>query len=183
MDEIEAIKAVADVLAKLPEEERGRVLAWANAKFGGMTSAPALNNPVASAEAKVVNSTVKHKAKLKSAKKPKTVIAMDKSLNLAPSGKISALDFASDKAPTNVMQKCVVAVYYLRHTIELSEVTVSGVLTFFKTLSWPVPANLRNALAKSGTEGWLDTSSLEDIKLTSMGENLIEHTLPQKSKK
>jgi hypothetical protein len=183
MDEIEAIKAVADALAKLPEEERGRVLAWANAKFGSVASAAALNTSSPTPDVKVVQSAIKPKVKVKSTKKPKTVIAMDKSLNLTPKGKISAIDFASKKAPTNVMQKCVVAVYYLRDTLELSEVTVSGVLTFFKTLSWPVPANLKNALAKSGTEGWLDTANLEDVKLTSMGENLIEHNLPQKPKK
>lgn len=107
---------------------------------------------------------------------------MDKSLNLIPSGKQSAVQFGGDKAPTNVIQKCVVAVYYLRDILEMDKVTVEAVFTFFKTLSWPVPADLKNTLQQAGTHGFLDTSDSQHIKMTSLGENLVEHDLPAKSK-
>jgi hypothetical protein len=107
---------------------------------------------------------------------------MDKSLNLTPSGKPSATDFATEKTPSNNYQKAVVAVYYLRETIGLSAVTVPGVFTFFKAVGWPAPTDLRNTLQKAGSEGWLDTADGDDIKLTSMGENLVEHSLPAKPK-
>jgi hypothetical protein len=37
-------------------------------------------------------------------------------------------------------------------------------------------------LHQAGTSGWLDTSDSEDIKITSSGENLVEHDLPGKAK-
>jgi hypothetical protein len=127
------------------------------------------------------NVAPKPASKPKSAKKGKSVMALDKSLNLSPSGKQSAADFANEKAPANVKQKCVVAVYYLREVVELSPITASSVYTFFKELSWPVPSDLKNTLQQAGTEGWLDTADSEDIKLTHGGENLVEHKLPPKN--
>ncbi len=35
---------------------------------------------------------------------------------------------------------------------------------------------------QAGSAGWLDTADSEEIKLTSMGENLIEHELPKEQK-
>jgi hypothetical protein len=105
---------------------------------------------------------------------------MDKSLNLSPAGKKSAAEFMAEKSPANAMQKGVVSVYYLRDVVGLEKVSVSAVYTVFKTLGWPLPANLRNKLQQAGSKGWLDTSDSEDIRLTSMGENLVEHQLPPK---
>jgi len=107
---------------------------------------------------------------------------MDKSLNLSPGGKKSAATFAGEKAPQNVLQKAVVAAYYLRDVLEVEAVTAQGVFTFFKTLNWPVPSDMKNTLQQAGTKGWLDTKESEDIKITSMGENLVEHSLPPKPK-
>lgn len=192
MDEIEAMKAIADKMEKLSDAERGRVLGWALSKYGSASdigfvapsAPPAPPAPPAGPDgiAKRGPATTTMPSKGKGTKKAKSIISMDKSLNLSPSGKTSAAAFAAEKKPTNAMQKSVVAVYYLRETLGMSAVTVSAVYTFFKTLSWPVPADMRNALQKAGSEGWLDTKNSEDIKLTSMGENLVEHSLPAKPK-
>lgn len=92
------------------------------------------------------------------------------------------MDFAKGKSPTNVLQKCVVAVYYLRDMCKLEKVSANAVFTFFKHLSWPLPNDLKNTLQQAGTAGYLDTANSDDIKLTSMGENLVEHSLPPKAK-
>lgn len=187
MEEIEAMKAIAEKLEKLSDEERGRVLSWASSKYGAGLPLPSAI-PSASATKETAAPPVqrpnsgKSAPKAKSSKKSKSIISMDKSLNLAPSGKKSAVDFATEKAPSNAMHKCVVAVYYLRETIAMSAITVSAVYTFFKTLGWPVPSDIKNVLQQAGTKGWLDTKDGDDIKLTSMGENLVEHSLPPKSK-
>lgn len=175
MGEIEAIKAVAEALEKLENDARARVLAWAQSKFG--TGAPH-----ASAGQKTSTAAFTP-PKGKASKKAKTIISMDKTLNLSPQGKESAVDFAASKAPSNAREKCVVAVYYLRDVIGLEKVTAQAVFTFFKSVQWPTPADLKNKLQQAGSAGWLDTSSSEDIKLTSSGENLVEHSLPVKAKK
>jgi hypothetical protein len=180
MDELDALKAVSERLEKLSPDERGRVLAWLNAKYLGAqnpvpasTVVPTASPPAASSKKAATTSKL-------SKKKAKSIIAMDKSLNLSPSGKKSAAQFAAEKDPSNVKQKCVVAVYYLRDILALEKVSVSGVYTVFKSLGWVVPADLKNTLQQAGTEGWLDTADAEDIKITSMGENLIEHSLAPK---
>jgi hypothetical protein len=185
MDEIEAIKAISDKLEKLSAEERSRVMAWAIAKYASEhVASPAVTPPSnqANVQPATPHKASKSSAKPKAGKKTKSVISMDKSLNLNPSGKPSATKFASEKAPANVKQKCVVAVYYLRDVTALEKVTVSAVYTFFKTLNWPLPADLKNALQQAGSAGWLDTADAENIKLTSTGENLVEHSLPPSKK-
>jgi hypothetical protein len=182
MDELDALKAISERLEKLSADERIRVLAWLNAKYvpGATTSAPLTHSTGAVSESKL---PPKGRSNQKTAKKPKakSIIAMDKTLNLSPSGKKSAAQFASEKSPSNVLQKCVVAVYYLRETLELGKINVSAVYTAFKTLGWAIPSDLRNTLQQAGSKGWLDTADAEDIKVTSMGENLVEHSLPSKT--
>lgn len=179
MDELDALKVISERLEKLSADERGRVLTWLNAKYSGAPHAPIAPRAPAAAPSGAVGPK-KGRTTPKAVKKAKSIIALDKTLNLSPSGKKSAAQFAAEKSPSNVKQKCVVAVYYLRDILEVAKISVSGVYTVFKTLGWVVPADLKNTLQQAGTEGWLDTSDAEDIKLTSMGENLIEHSLPPK---
>jgi hypothetical protein len=182
MDEIEAMKTISEKLEKLSEPERVRVMTWAVAKYasGQAMPTPAAQPTVVQQPAPKAQGAAKPIQKAKAGKKSKSIISMDKSLNLSPPGKQSGTDFAAEKAPTNAMQKCVVAVYYLRDFIGLEKVSVQAVFTFFKALGWPIPADLKNTLQKAGSEGWLDTADGEDIKLTSMGENVVEHDLPLK---
>lgn len=185
MDELDALKAISERLEKLSNDERSRVLAWLSAKYSGAPASlvgPAHHIPASNVSLKAPK---KGKSGLKSAKakgkgKSKSIIALDKTLNLSPSGKQSFVQFAAEKSPSSVKQKCVVAVYYLRDIIELEKVSVSAVYTAFKTIGWVIPADLKNTLQQAGSEGWLDTSDAEDIKLASMGENLVEHSLPPK---
>lgn len=186
MSEVKAIEAIDTALGALDAAERARVLDWAQKKFGEPIIPTVAHHPIPPPAQPAVQgapaaSAPKAKPKV-ATKKSKTILSMDKSLNLNPPGKTSATQFATDKSPSNVMQKCVVAAYYLREVLEVEKVNAPGVLTFFKNLSWPVPADLKNTLQQAGTAGWLDTSDSEDIKITSSGENLVEHELPGKAK-
>jgi hypothetical protein len=182
VSEVKAIEAVDNALASLDLDERARVLGWAQQKYGAPAKiGDGVQQQVPQQPATPANVPLKtHKAK--ASRKAKTIIAMDKSLNLNPTGKASAVQFAEEKSPTNVREKCVVAVYYLRDSIEMEKVTAQAVFTYFKYLQWPVPADLKNTLQQAGTAGWLDTADSEDIKLTSLGENLVEYDLPAKAK-
>jgi hypothetical protein len=185
VSEIEAIKVVAEVLEKLQTDERVRVLNWANAKFSNH-SAPATSSVVASNGIATPASASPSRAvakKQKTTVKAKTIISMDKTLNLSPSGKQSASEFAGVKSPSNLKEKCVVAAYYLREIVGMQKVTTQAVFTFFKTLSWVAPTDMKNTLQQAGSAGWLDTADAEDIKITSLGENLVEHKLSAKSSK
>ena len=188
--EIDALKAVDEALSAIDEEARARVLSWANSKYLGTSitlahAAPAAAEPPptsTSAATSTKKKATKAKTKGKAKKKPKTVYKQVKDLNLRPSGKSSARDFVAEKKPTNQKQKCVVALYYLLHTLELEKASIDHIYTFFKDCSWPVPADLPNTLHQAGTAGWLDTADATDIKITPMGENVVEHDLPKKPK-
>lgn len=178
MNEIKAIEAIDTALNQLAPEERTRVLMWAQAKYGAPVQSTTSEGAAVNYSPVEPTAVNKIKSNGRPSKRSKSIISMDKSLNLTPSGKQSAVQFGSEKAPRNALQKGVVAVYYLRHVLELEKVTVEGVFTFYKTLSWPVPTNLKNTLQQAGTHGYLDTSNSQDIKLTALGENLVEHDLP-----
>lgn len=183
LDEVDAIKAVAVAFEKLDAEARDRVLGWANAKYGTVSFTPITPKkdrgpPASNANRREHTGGVKVS---KSTKRSKTVIKIDKTLNLSPSGRKSAEDFVKEKSPTSVKQKSVVAAYYVREVLEQEKITIEQIAAFFKGVSWPLPADLRNMMQQAGTEGWLDTADNQDIQITSSGETLVEHKLPKKT--
>jgi len=168
----DAFKVVDEALSGLETDAQQRLLEWANSKFGG-------NAPATQKKAGTVASDKPTKNKPASAtKKPKVVMKQVKDLDLRPKGKPAANDFAKEKAPSNLRQKCTVAVYYLVNVLELEAATASHVLTFFKEVGWPVPGDLLNTMHQAGSEGWLDTKNAEDVKVTLRGESFVEHQLP-----
>ncbi|WP_326913873.1 hypothetical protein [Sphingopyxis chilensis] len=179
MDEIDAMKAIDAALASLPEDAKQRVLTWANSKFNKQSPAqnPSAAKPATPSEAPPKHSSGKKSGSPKPSKKAKSVISIDKQLNLMPNGKESAIDFSNKKNPKNHLEKGLVAVYYISKILEIEAVNISQVYTFYKHLSWQVPANLANALSKAGVEGWLDTSDQSNLKVAVGGENYVEHKM------
>lgn len=173
--EIEIIQAVDKALSELDDDAKKRVLAWVNAKYASdaaTLTTKAAPTPPPKGGGRV---TTGRKRKAKSKVAPKQI----KDLNLRPKGKESVGDFADKKRPTNQMQKCVVALYYLLNVLKLDKAGLNHVFTVFKDVGWRVPANLANTLHQTGTVGWLDTADSEDLKVTGIGENLVEHDLPK----
>jgi hypothetical protein len=190
MNEIDAMKSVSDTFDGLTSSEAKRVLTWLVSKYAdsGISVGPTnggleevlLKTPAA--PSKVANSGKPQLSK-KVTKKNKSVLSLDKTLDLHPKGKQSGEQFAQAKAPASIKQKCTVAVYYLSEIIETTNVSASKVLAFFKGVGWPLPADMKNALSQTGTEGWLNTSDFDAIVLTAMGTNLVDHSLPAAVKK
>jgi len=177
MSEIEAMKAVDDALAGLSDDVRPRVLAWLNDKFGGVPRQKAPDSTARvdpSGAAGLAGSGARPKGARKVAL-PKLL----KELSLTPTGKQSLKDFVDLKKPSSMLEKCVVASYYFFRICDLNPVTADHIYTAFKGLAWRVPSDLVNTLQQAGSKGWLDTANSADIKVTPMGENLVEHDLPK----
>lgn len=106
-------------------------------------------------------------------------------LSLRPKGKTAFVDFADEKKPATHQQKQVVIVHWLRHEAGMSEgITTDHVNTCYLEANWPRPSDLSNALAvTSKRKGWLDTSDLSNIRVTTRGEDEVNHNLPPKPKK
>lgn len=104
-----------------------------------------------------------------------------KDLSTRPKGKKAFAEFASEKAPGTHQEKQVVAVYWLRKTAGVDEITVDHVNTCYQAASWPRPKDLENGLAVTAMrKGWLDTSDMSAIDVTASGEDAVDHDLPKK---
>ncbi len=104
-------------------------------------------------------------------------------LDLAPKGKTSLKGFVEEKQPKTNHDKNVVSVYYLAEVLGLGRVTVDHVFTCYKDMRWREPRNLANSLALTANrKRFLDTASLDEIKLTPAGRNHVQHDLPPKKK-
>lgn len=189
ISEVDALKAVDDALSNLEEmEARDRVLRWAWNKY---STKP---NPLADGELdnENLNATKAKKSKKKKQigkKKGKgkgkinTALSIVKDLDLRPKGKKALGDFAAEKNPTSQYEQCAVSVYYLRQELGIPAISTNHVYTCFKHMKWRIPSNLPNRLRYAASQyGWFDTSNAQDIKITTIGENLIEHDLPKKNK-
>jgi hypothetical protein len=193
LTEVEAIKAIDDALAGLEEDAaRERVLTWAWGKFSSRqlpsanVSPPHDGSHSSSTEhtgLRQARRRGKSSAKRASVRLKTAALSMAKDLNLRPNGKQSFQEFASAKKPTSQQERCVVAVSYLKDSLSLPAISASHVYTCFKHMNWRVPTDLKNKLAFTASHhGWLDTSNMESIQITPMGENLIAHDLPRKKK-
>jgi hypothetical protein len=73
--------------------------------------------------------------------------------------------------------------YYLQNELGLTAISESHVFTCFKHMKWKIPASLYNALACTSSHyGWLSTKDTQNLKISAMGENLVEHYLPRQKK-
>jgi hypothetical protein len=182
VSETDAIKALDDALGGLDDPAaRDRVLRWAWEKYSTkpfpQPEDDELQNNSDATKAKK-KATAKTPASSKVAK-TKTSLSIVKDLNLKPKGRKSFDDFVSEKKPKSNQQKCTLSVYYLRHELELPKVSSPHVFTCFKHMKWRVPADLANTLQYTASkDGWLDTKKMDDIKVTTIGENVVEHDLP-----
>lgn len=182
MSEIAAMQKVEEALESLDDDgARKRVLDWACARYLGNLAATSAAGQIEHEDPdEKPKGKPKPKGKTGSGKKKgKAIPKLIKTLSFNPSGKQSGKSFAEEKKPTNAREKGVVAAYYCRDVLEVDAVTVDHVFSFFKAVGWPIPADLVNTLQQAGSAGWLDTSDSQNIVITAMGENLIEHTLPK----
>ena len=133
-------------------------------------------------EDRETESTKAKTANPRRAKARKTSFSIVNDLNLRPKNKQNLKDFAAEKGPASHIDKCTVSVYYLINTADIEEVTMDHVFTCYKHMSWRLPSDLSNMLAQAGTQGYLDVTDRTNIRLTTHGENLVEHDLPKKGR-
>lgn len=126
----------------------------------------------------------KKNAKAKDGNKRKESYSLVTNLDLLDKDNKKALkDFYTEKAPSNAMEKNAVFVYYLQKEAKITTITVNHVYTCYKHMSVPVPGAFRQSLADtSSKKGWIDTKSMENITIPTLGENFVEHGLGKKKK-
>ena len=103
-----------------------------------------------------------------------------RNMSLRPDGKQPFVDFAAEKQPANHAQKQVVVLFWLtREAGMTSGITVDHVNTCYAEGRWPRPGDLRNSLSlTSARKGWIETTDMNDLRLTTRGEDEVLHYLP-----
>ena len=181
--EPEAIGEIESTLSKVDDPEaRIRIIQWAITRFIPSTMpSPLVQQQTPTVDLRSSDAPIKKKRnKGSTSKKGYTTL---KNISLQPDSKTSFKDFANQKLPTTNSEKLMVAVYYLKSTLETTEVSAQAVYTVFKMHGWRPPANLDNVLQViASTKAWLDTSDMKNIIITTAGENLVEFDLPKSNK-
>jgi len=181
LNELDAMKIIDDALSQIEDDAiKERILKWVWSKYS--KEKPPISEENISPKTKAKKPTKKSKTKSLS-KKQKTTLSIVKNLNLSPKGKKAFKTFIEEKQPKSDQEKCTVSVYHMQHNLELTNIDTNHIFTCYKIGKWRVPADLDNTLKVTASQkGWLDTSDGNNIKTTTLGENLIEHDLPKASK-
>jgi len=105
-----------------------------------------------------------------------------KDLVLAREGdKQSLKEFYSQKNPRSNYEHNAVFCYYLVKIREVKPIGVNHIYTCYKEINQRV-GDLIVSLSETSRKGWLDTSNMNDIKLSVRGENFVEYDLPKVKK-
>lgn len=181
LNELDAMKNIDDALSQIEDYvTKERILKWVWSKHSKEKPLVEEETPPPQKETKKLVKKLKAKS---SSKKQKTTLSIVKNLNLSPKGKKAFKDFIEEKQPKSDQEKCTVSVYHMQHNLELTNISVNHIFTSYKISKWRVPSGLDNTLKVTASQkGWLDTSDGNNIKTTTLGENLVEHDLPKVKK-
>ena len=101
-------------------------------------------------------------------------------LDLSGGGQTPSLrDFyAQFKAKSN-FDRNLIFLYYLKNKLSIEAVTIDYIFTCYRNINGlKIPGNLEQSLIDTrARKGWIDTSSLIDIKLNVHGINYLEHDI------
>lgn len=107
-------------------------------------------------------------------------------LNFVPKDKVALKVFFAEKAPVTDMEQVLVIGYYLKQTLGVSTFGPGHIFAGFKHVNKPIPVDLRQTMRNMkpmvGTKqgkGWLNFTDVEAARLTTEGENVVEHELPR----
>src|SRR5262245_39152839 len=100
-----------------------------------------------------------------------------KELNLHPKGKLALKDFAAECKPTSMNEKCLIAVYWCEHEAGETPVTHDHIFTCFRHMGWPLPGNLGNKVSQTGSMGWLNSTTRDNVTVGPNGINHVEQVM------
>lgn len=113
-----------------------------------------------------------------SKKLPTGTYTLNKGLHLHTEGdKESLNDFMNNYKVTSNFSRYLLFTHYLKEIKGIDKVGVNELYTCFKHLKIRIPLIEQGLRDTSNRKGWLDTSSSDDLIITTLGENAITHDL------
>lgn len=90
----------------------------------------------------------------------------------------SLKNFYAQKISQSALEKNTIFIYYLAKIANIKNINLNHIYSCYKEVSGKLPAALKQSLADtSSKKGWIDTKSMNDIKITIKGEGLVEREL------
>ncbi|HEX3655159.1 MAG TPA: hypothetical protein VHV55_05110 [Pirellulales bacterium] len=109
-------------------------------------------------------------------------VAMVPHLDFLPNGKTPLKVFFSEKSPSSDMEQVLVLSHYLQHVMGIDEFGPGHIFTAFKHVVKPVPADLKGTVRNMKKfKAWLTFTDIERIRVSTVGDNFVEHELPKAS--
>lgn len=85
---------------------------------------------------------------------------------------------ATRSHPSTAEEQVLVFAYYLKHHVNVSPIGPGHILTCFTHLEKRKPLDLKQTIRNfAKTKGWLTCADMNDLKLTTAGENHVKHEL------
>ncbi len=105
-------------------------------------------------------------------------------LDFVPEGKQSLRAFFGDRSPATDMEQILVLGYYIQNTLGLTGFGPGHILSAFKHVSKPVPVDLKQTMRNiKRDKAWISFTEIDATRLTTEGENEVEHSLPRSTAK
>lgn len=99
-------------------------------------------------------------------------------LDLVQKGGTSLRDFFSQKGPGTAEEQVLVCAYYMTHHAKVSPMGPGHILTCFTHLGERRPLDLRQTIRNVARKrGWLGCADMNDLKVTTEGDNYVQHEL------
>jgi len=93
-------------------------------------------------------------------------------------GGTSLKEFSNQKKPNTGEEKVLVFAFYIKHHAKVSPMGPGHILTCFSHLSERKPLALKQTISNmSKNKGWLTSTDMNDLKVTTAGENHVKHEL------
>lgn len=106
-------------------------------------------------------------------------------LDFVPDNQPALKTFFAEKDPGSDMEQVLVFGYYIQQILGLANFGPGHALSAFKHVGKPIPRDLRQTMRnmkpmKGSTQGkgWLNFTNIDEARLTTEGENVVEHELP-----
>ncbi|WP_417556457.1 hypothetical protein [Microbacterium sp.] len=188
--QLDRVRRAAEVVNTLPKKLQAtafqilfsdvsvdRVEAASSTATPQETQAPA-ERATTNDDAKTNGAGATRKARRNGSKNPKAA-PQDRELELFPEGKTSFTAFATEKAAKNHDEKYTVAVWWLLRVLEAPAATVPQVVSCYMAAGWALPSDVANAASQARKAGYLSSAKADDLKLGSLGINLVNNQLPR----
>jgi hypothetical protein len=97
-------------------------------------------------------------------------------IDLKPEGKEPLRDFYSKFIVKSGFENNTIFLYYLEKILLLTDINPDHIYTCYKSVNQKVPGKLRqNIIDTKRNKSWIETDNMENLKITQIGENFVEH--------